>query len=226
MKAKHEGRLRFTPFARHRWAHCHFPRAGSWSFRDLYRTLYGEKDYGRDHQTKDELADLQRVGWLVSWFVRDPIARFTSVFKYFALLEDRFKRTGTWYATSPQMRKANTDGRLFESIDTFAERAFNSFPRDKHIALQTGWGAECADFIAPLERSATAWRFIRARAAEPLPPMPWKNATGDAGHWATPWQVRQFYDTDITYHRKVCAEFNSKELQACWPNMDGEARRP
>jgi hypothetical protein len=225
MAAKHEARLRYVPFDRHRWAHCYSARAGSWSFRDLYRVLYGEKDFGRDHQTKDQLDELKGFGWFVTWFVRDPIARFTSVFKYFALLEDRFKRTGTWYATSPEMRKANADGRLFESIDTFAERAFNSFAKDKHIAKQTGWGAECADLIAPLERSVAAWRVIESRVAEPLPHMPWKNSTGEIGHWAVPWQVRQFYDTDITYYRKVCAEFHPEDIPARRPNVDGEARR-
>lgn len=225
MKAKHEGRLRYVPFARHRWAHCHFPRAGSWSFRDLYRTLYGEKDYGSDFQKADQLVELQRLGWFVTWLVREPLTRFTSVYKYFALLEDRFKRTGTWYATSPEMRKANSDGRLFESIDTFAERAFNSFAKDKHIALQTGWGAECADLIAPLERSVAAWRIIQSRVAG-LPHMPWKNSTGDVGHWAPPWQAVQFYAADTTYYRKVCAAFNPEVVQARGPHLEGEARRP
>lgn len=116
------------------------------------------------------------------------------------------------------MTRANADGRLFESIVTFAERAFNDFPRDKHIAPQTGWGAEQCEIIAPLEHSAEV----------PLPvTFPRVNSNVECGEYAAaaPQIVRSFYADDITYWERVRDNFHPENFRARRPNLDGEARR-
>lgn len=113
------------------------------------------------------------------------------------------------------IRAANADGRLYESVATFAERALNDFPTDKHIAPQTGWGAETCEVIAPLERSAEVVLPV---------PLPHINSTARGSSvLETPQFVRKFYADDITYWNKVCA--NSDIVQARRPHLDGEDGR-
>lgn len=117
---------------------------------------------------------------------------------------------------SAPMHRANSDGRLFESIETFAARAFNDFPRDKHIAPQTGWGAEIAHVIAPLERSGE----VRLPAE-----FPHLNSTSmEYAPISTP-AIREFYANDLQYWEKVCASFNPEDIQARWPYLASEARQ-
>lgn len=135
------------------------------------------------------------------------------------------------------MRVANSDGWLFKSLDIFAERAFNDFPNDKHIAPQTGWGAEQCELIAPLYRADEVWPLIRNRASAPLPeafpqvafkklsvPFSPINKGVDSEQYV-PRSVTEFYKNDTAFWEKVCADFDSEVLQARRPHMDGEARR-
>jgi hypothetical protein len=207
VRPEDEGRLRFIALPQHRWAHVHFPRAGSWSARTLAADLLGGEYRQPNDQTAEQLAALKARGWLTSWLVRDPIARFVSVFRYFQK-PDR--------ARSKEMRAANADGRLFASIDIFAERAFNDFPCDKHIAPQTGWGAEQCEIIAPLERSGEVVLPIA---------LPRLNANVDARECEVPLAVQQFYANDYAYWQRVCADFDPEEVPARRSHLDGEARR-
>ena len=140
-----------------------------------------------------------------------------SVYGHFTNLERRFRQLGVVYSVPWAIRAANADGRLYESIATFAERAFNDFPADKHIAPQTGWGAETCEIIAPLHQAK--WVSLPA-------PLPHVNSTSpivNAGE--TTGRIREFYADDITYWNKVCGDFHSKNLSAWRPNMDGQAGR-
>lgn len=114
------------------------------------------------------------------------------------------------------MRSANADGRLFESIATFAERAFCTLTGDKHIAPQTGWGAEQCEIIAPLERSA-----------EVLLPVTFPRLNSNVGceTYDVPPTVEKFYANDIAYWKRVCDSFDPKDFSARRPHLDGEAWR-
>lgn len=162
---------------------------------------------------------LKAAGWLTTWFVREPLGRIHSVYRYFAAREQRFRERGIVYAMSWPMRVAYDRGRLFESFETFVERALNDFPHDKHIAPQTGWGAEQCEIIAPLERSA--------EVALPIT-LPRINATCGECAAETPQAVRSFYANDITYWKRVCDTFHpAEELHDpdSWPNVGSEIRR-
>lgn len=149
--------------------------------------------------------------------MRNPYWRFASVFRY-------FQKPGR--ARSKEMRAANADGWLFRSIDVFAERALNDFPNDKHIAPQTGWGAEIADIQAPLYRAGDAWVLIRNRVSKPLPDLfPRINANVDSQECEVPAIVRSFYANDYAYWARVCADFDPEVLPAWRPDVAREARR-
>jgi hypothetical protein len=214
VRPEDEGRLRFVALPEHRWAHCHFPRAGSWSARTLAADLLGREYRQPNDQTAEQLGALKAQGWLTTWFVREPVQRFMSVYGHFHHLHKRWQTLGIVYSISPDMRAANADGQLFSSPEVFADRAIHDFPRDKHIAPQTGWGAEQCELIAPLHRANEV----------PLPVIfPRINATCGDYALEAPHVVRSFYQDDITYWERVCADFHPEDFQARRPNVDGRA---
>jgi len=126
---------------------------------------------------------------------------------------------------SPAMRSANADGQLFSSPEVFAERAFNDFPHDKHIAPQGGWGAECADLIAPLEQSAPAWSRLSVHVPGLPIDVPFDNHQSRASNDA-PVIARAFYANDSELWNKVCRAFeDSQDLSARRANVEGQTRR-
>ena len=111
---------------------------------------------------------------------------------------------------SPEMRAANRDGKLFSSIDVFADRALNSFPHDKHIALQEGTFGNIPDFMAPLEHPG-AWGRLAARVPGLPATMPRDNAASGA-HPAMSDSTREmlakFYWPDTALHDRLWREID------------------
>jgi len=125
----------------------------------------------------------------------------------YARFAERDKRAEQ-YPMSPAMRAANADGRLFSSPEVFAARAFELFPRDKHIAPQGGLGAELADLIAPIERSDEAWTRLRGHVAGLPLLVPHTNA-GPPQRAVVPRSVQEFYADDIALWAKVSSDFET-----------------
>lgn len=214
--AKHLAGPRFVYFKQHRWAHCYCARAASWTFRNLYGRLYGVPYEAPDTQTLEELLRLQVSGVFVSWFVREPIARFLSVYRRFAALEQRFVEHGIVYPMSIEMRRANTDGKLFSSLDVFTNRALNDFVYDKHIAPQADACGDIPNLMAPLEHPK-AWPLVRA--ARPTLPAVLPRDNRAVGISAEPAEdtlrnLRKFYAADIALHDRLWRELDGTEVRA------------
>ena len=202
--AKHYAGPRFVYFRPHRWVQCYCARAASWTFRNLYGALYGQPYEAPDQQSLEDLLRFQTSGSYVSWFVREPLARFVSVYRRFAAPVD-YQRP-----MSPEMRAANRDGKLFSSIDVFADRALNSFPHDKHIAAQEGTFGAIPDFWAPLEHPKT-WLLLRERVQGLPEQMPQDNAAPQreiALSDSTREMLAKFYWPDTALHDRLWREID------------------
>jgi hypothetical protein len=205
---------RFVLYPRHRWAQCYCARAGSWTFRNLYVELYGSPYAQPAVQTHEQLLRAQLGGALVAWFVRQPHARFASVYHHFKAKQLRWARDGINFPKTFEMAQANYDGRLFESIDIFAERALACFPDDKHIAPQVGTFGEIPELIAPLYRAAEAWEIMKPRFPRPVPAtLPINNSNGAVPIENIPDSVRKFYAADTEFWRGVCENFQNRSAK-------------
>ena len=208
--AKHYAGPRFVYFRRHRWAQCYCARAASWTFRNLYGTLYGQSYVAPDAQSLEALLRLQTSGVYVSWFIREPIARLLSVYRRFAALEERFQKHGIVYPLSNEMWAANRDGKLFSTIDEFAQRAISDFPHDKHIALQEGTFGDIPDFMAPLEHPK-AWLLLTERVRGLPENLPQDNAAPQREITlsdSTREMLAKFYWPDTALHERLWREID------------------
>lgn len=216
---------RFVYFRKHRWAQCYCARAGSWTFRTLYKTLYGGDYEQPETQTLEELLRLQASGVFVAWFVRHPLVRFMSVYQYFRSKHIRWHRDGIVYPKSSDMREADFDGRLFSSPATFAERAFACFPDDKHIAPQADMFGGIPDFVAPLYRSVEAWERMKPRIRGDVPrDLPVVNSVGSVMMDDVPDSAKRFYAADMEFFKRINADFDSTSIQARRPDVARQAR--
>lgn len=201
---------RFFPFPDLNFAILYNPKAGTKSFKKLYQDRYGviSADSYLQAPTYADLNECVQTCEIRATFVRDPLKRMISSYRYFRRKQDLFIEKNYWYPMSREMR-AWLGNRTTYTFEDFVLGAVEQFPTDKHVAPQYGCHLGHANFLWPFEDINRGWQKIRL-VVPYLPALPWENAGDRKIHVeVTPKAeaaIRDFYDNDYKWYEDVCSK--------------------
>lgn len=201
---------RFFPFKEWNFALLYNPKAGTKSFKKLYQDKYGPvgADSYLQAPTSADLEECVKDCAVRALFVRNPLERIVSAYRYFRAKQDRFIRDFCFYPMSREMREWLGD-RATYTFEEFVLGAIERFPTDKHIAPQHGVHLGHENFVWPFEDIQRGWQKLQA-AVPQLGPLPWENA-GDRKLQVEVTNVslaaiKSFYETDFARWEDVCGK--------------------
>jgi len=176
-------------------------KVGTRTFRKVYTQVYGSEPRDEAHipnrQNLDEVAQLP----IRALFVRNPVDRIVSAYKFFKNLNDMFWNSNRHFPTSTAMRGWLENRHTF-TFSEFVEGAINEFPTDKHIAPQYGVHEGIANFVWPFEDVAHGW----LKLCDAVPVLPWELPHENRSRGERPMidgptadLISEFYKDDINW---------------------------
>lgn len=207
----------FVHFPHLKWVHCYSPKCGSKTWQYLYRYFYGKHWQPDAGYTLEAIDALAADNW-VTKFIRDPLKRLTSGYRYFKYRHDVYLRTGKVFAASKHMWRwlySRPSHKPLE-FDEFVRASLTVMAKDKHIAPQYGCHGFRAQWLWPFERFTQGWQIMRDRMPA-LPEAP-PHMNASEKQIEAPWTpellelAREFYAQDIKWHTDVSR--NAAEIWA------------
>jgi hypothetical protein len=180
-------------------------KAGVSTFKQLARDL-GQSQF-RPFPKNWEMRQAQREGVFIALFVRDPIDRFLSLWRYVGEMDSprRSKVEGPtfyrWYR-----RMGLPDPGQFD-FDEFCDIVVRNHRKDEHTHL-VHWQHRdeeglIPEFVWPFERIGEGWRHIRSKVPRLPRRLPKANTTPTHKARELPDFVLDWLKPDIEFHREI-----------------------
>lgn len=206
MISKHQVAPRFVAFPEHGLAILYCCKAGTQTFRALEKDVVGAVD--RPLPTKSSfLADMRDYPLRVQ-FVRDPLERIVSCYRYYVEIARKYNQDNVLCPAAPEVWQW-LKSRPEHSFEEFVTTAFSEFPTDKHIAPQFWAHYGQANLVWPFEAIQAGWQEVRSRVDKPLPDLPWRNKSVKIEVKVTDAALRavtDFYAEDYEWYQDVCGK--------------------